>query len=113
MISKKKKDLETTKYFVKYENNEYPKMNLFVFGTDVSIYNLVESLKHLEIEDLDINTENGVVHVHFVLSSILGDNIALNSVLGFAQSISAKYYCRICKISKTQSINFLEDNKLS
>jgi len=32
---------------------------------------------------------------------VLGDNLGLNSVLGFDENFSANYYCRICYSRKT------------
>jgi len=48
-------------------------------------------------------TKNGITivvnsistKIYFVLGLILGDNLGLNSMLGFVQSFSANYYCRI------------------
>lgn len=41
--------------------------------------------------------------VRFILGLVVGDNLALNSVLGFTSSFSSNHFCRICKASKADT----------
>lgn len=41
--------------------------------------------------------------VKFVLGLIVGDNLGINSVLGFSRSFSANYFCRFCLCDKKNS----------
>lgn len=42
--------------------------------------------------------ENGEERqVYFDLGLLIGDNLGLNSMLGFVESFAAKYFCRFCK----------------
>lgn len=42
---------------------------------------------------------------------ILGDNLGLNTLLGFSESFSSNYYCRICRCDKKQAAFDIFDNK--
>lgn len=35
--------------------------------------------------------------------SVEGDNLGLNTILGYIQSFNANYYCRICKMDKKEA----------
>lgn len=61
---------------------------------------LVEELKLLEENGIDIKTGDGVKTVHFALAIIIGDNLAMNLLLGFAASFNQNVYCRFCKCDK-------------
>ena len=69
-------------------------MNIKAFST------LIDELNFLEKEGLIITIVNKIVRVKFQVILILGDNLGLNSILGFIESFSASHYCRICKASK-------------
>lgn len=43
---------------------------------------------------------------------VLGDNLALNSILEFVESFSANYYCRICRSHKNEMQNMCRESKL-
>lgn len=72
-----------------------------IYGNHSAFYELIKELKYLEEEGIDINTENGKVKIYFILGMILGDNLGLNTILGFSKSFSSNYYCRICKSHKS------------
>ncbi|XP_063380452.1 uncharacterized protein LOC134675033 [Cydia fagiglandana] len=63
-------------------------------------YELIKELKSLEQNGIDLEISEGVSKVYFILGMIIGDNLGLNTVLGFAKSFSSNYYCRICKAHK-------------
>lgn len=48
-------------------------------------------------------TSNGPMHVNSVLGLVLGDNLGVNTVLGFVSSFSAIFFCRFCKEVKTST----------
>jgi hypothetical protein len=62
---------------------------------------LADIFKDLEENGIDIQLQTGTVTIYFVLSLVVGDNLALNTLLGFSESFSANYYCRICKMTKS------------
>lgn len=71
----------------------------------------VSELKFLENEGISIETENGPVKVHFVLSAVTGDNLAMHAMFGFAKGFTANYPCLFCKVhSKNLSATFHESD---
>lgn len=72
------------------------------FGNEKCLINLVNEIKILEREGIEIRTSKGIKTVHFVLGLFLGDNLGLNTALGFS-SFSANFYCRFCKSKKMTS----------
>jgi len=61
--------------------------------------------------------ENGIVlstnvTIYFTLGLVLGDNLGLNLILGFVESFSANFYCRICYLPKSDLHNLLKESKL-
>ena len=62
----------------------------------------IEELNYLETEGIDIEIEKGKQKIYFALGFLLGDNLGLNSILGFVESFNDIYYCRFCKNSKTK-----------
>lgn len=62
----------------------------------------VEELKFLEKEGIELELETGKVKVHFSLAAVVGDNLAINSMLGFSKGFKAKYPCRFCITSSKE-----------
>lgn len=60
-------------------------------------FNIVNEVKELEQSGLKINDKLNLKGTVIILS---GDNLGLNTTIGFVQSFSAMHYCRICKLSK-------------
>lgn len=69
-------------------------------GNDKCFYNLVHEIEELELNGVNIKTNEGYKKVYFVLGLILGDNLALNNILGFSKSFSSNYFCRFCRSDK-------------
>lgn len=59
---------------------------------------LVEVFKDLENNGIEVKVEGKKITVYFVLALVLGDNLAVNGVLGFSESFSANFFCRIFKM---------------
>jgi len=66
-----------------------------------SVYHLVEEFKILE-SGIIIRTKNGLQKVQFILSLIVGNNLAVNSILGYVQSFNSKRYCGVCSRTKPE-----------
>ncbi len=77
--------------------------DLKTFGNDLCLETFIQELISLEKDGLKIQTNKGHFEVYFVLGLVLGDNLGLNSILGFTKSFSARFFCRFCKCSKEQS----------
>ncbi|XP_055908809.1 uncharacterized protein LOC129943410 isoform X1 [Eupeodes corollae] len=67
---------------------------------------LIDELKDLEINPLKISNKQ----VFFVLVSCIGDNLGLNSMLGFTESFSCNFFCRICKMQKSDAQTAITEN---
>lgn len=71
---------------------------------------LIEEFCYLHEHGIDINVNSKTVPVYFTVILILGDNLGLNSILGFNESFNAQYFCRICKTSREESkVQSVED----
>lgn len=64
----------------------------------------VKELKYLESTGITINTLSGPKQIYFSLAGVIGDNLAIHTVLGFVGSFSSHYPCRFCYI-KREEIN--------
>lgn len=72
---------------------------------------VIDELNFLQTQGIDIDTEQGTKRVYFVLGLVLGDNLGLNSILGFVESFRANYYCRLCTLSRNDIQSaFIENN---
>lgn len=92
--------------------------NIFVAGfikaSDMSEYgpsnvlqDLIDILVDLESNGLNLMIEGTAKEVQFVLLGILGDNLGINTLMGFAASFSALFYCRFCKMNKYDAQNLV------
>ncbi|XP_067629146.1 uncharacterized protein [Eurosta solidaginis] len=70
-------------------------------GNIYSFKPLIKVIQHLEAEGIVLTTAEGEFHVFFVLALITGDNLGLNSILGFTSSFNSNFYCRNCKRHKS------------
>lgn len=76
------------------------------YGNKKIFYKIIQELKYLETEGIGIQTSSRKnVQVYFTLLLILGDNLGLNSILGFNESFRSNYFCRFCKthLNETKS----------
>jgi hypothetical protein len=79
---------------------------------------LVEEIRFLQQHGVCVNASGVTYEIKFRMVKILGDNLGLNSLLGYNESFSANHYCRVCRVHK-QSVSqlfaelFAEDKSLS
>lgn len=71
-------------------------------------------MKYLETEGItvQISSEKNV-QVYFTLLLILGDNLGLNSILGFNESFQSNYFCQFCKTHKDETKYRIKENEES
>ncbi|KAF2902500.1 hypothetical protein ILUMI_03687, partial [Ignelater luminosus] len=86
------------------------------FGSSTVFAKLLDELNHLERRGLLIEAGEANINLFFAVALITGDNLGLNSMLGFTKSFRAKFFCRFCKcprsetqIQYTQSLNLLRN----
>lgn len=61
---------------------------------------LIEIFKELEEEGLILNINGKEIRIYVVLSLIIGDNLALNELIGLTKSFNSSYFCRFCLTPK-------------
>lgn len=71
---------------------------------------LISEIKMLE-EGIDICSEKDTFKVKFVLAHILGDNLELNSILGYVRSFNSNKFCRICTKTKEETKYSIKENE--
>lgn len=73
------------------------------FGNRAVFNVLLDELLFLENEGIDICTDRKTEKVYFALALVLGDNLGMNSILGFNECFVANSFCRICKMKQTET----------
>nr|XP_047132666.1 uncharacterized protein LOC124811327 [Hydra vulgaris] len=63
-----------------------------------SIY--IEEMIELETKGFTIKIDGNEFKIYVVLAQIIGDNLGLNGILGYVESFTATYPCRICKMKR-------------
>lgn len=72
---------------------------------------LVQQLIFLELERISVDRGNGLLQkIYFSLAMVLGDNVGLNAILGYA-GCSSNFFCRICKAHKHDLLTSKEENE--
>ena len=67
-----------------------------VFGNELIFAHLICDITSVETDGIMINGKK----FDFVLSGILGDNMGINTIFGFTESVNANFCCRFSKASK-------------
>lgn len=78
----------------------YKSDDVKTYGMDSVLQCIVEDLKDLEQNGFQVETEQFCGTVKVGVAQVCGDNLALNSLLGFSESFAANSVCRVCKIHK-------------
>lgn len=82
------------------------------YGNDLCLRALVREIKHLEENGIIIQTTEGERKVFFVLALVIGDNLGLDTILGFSTSFNHNYFCRFCKAIKSTHKMSIDDPNL-
>lgn len=83
------------------------------FGNNSVYKRVVQELNYLRAVGITINIDGNPIIIKFQLAMIIGDNLGLNTILGFVQSFQANYYCRFCTSRNERSqISIREDPTL-
>lgn len=69
------------------------------FGNNIIFKPLIDEFNLQEI-GIEIDTALFKGKLYFELGLILGDNLGLHSIIGFTESFSSNYPCRICTVEK-------------
>lgn len=72
--------------------------------SNASIFHvLVDQINDLQREGIVVEVGETKHVIYFAMGLFLGDNLGLNTALGFTASFNANYFCRLCKIHKMHS----------
>lgn len=63
---------------------------------------VVDEINYLQNEGITFEINGSKITIYFALGLLLGDNLALNSALGYVSSFRANHYCRFYKASRPQ-----------
>ncbi|XP_070511735.1 uncharacterized protein [Cardiocondyla obscurior] len=80
------------------------------FGNAVIFSKIIDCLNNLSKNGITVETDayNGVIK--FYLCAFVGDNLALSGALGFTESFSSNYPCRICCVDKDGLQNLMRED---
>lgn len=72
-------------------------------GNDKVFYKLIDELIDLENNGVELKFADKCVKLYFSIGLIVGDNLGVNTVLGFSKSFSANHFCRFCCMPKSST----------
>lgn len=82
-----------------------------VLGNKKIFIHIINQINELFTEGISINIKGETKQIYFVLSHVSGDNLGLNTILGFTKSFNSSHCCRICYISKDEMHKTTDENK--
>lgn len=62
----------------------------------------IKKLVSLQEEGIMICINGEEIKIYFTFGLVLGDNLGLNSILGFFESFTVNFYCHICRSLKQE-----------
>lgn len=77
--------------------------DLYDCGLNIALTPLIDIFKKLYIDGLNIETGDKHYKIYVQLVQILGDNLGLNTALGYSNSFSSYSFCRVCKRNKNET----------
>lgn len=83
------------------------------FGNNVIFKPLIDELNLLFETGVEINVPAFQGQLYFALALIVGDNLGIHSIIGFNETFSSNYPCRICTVTKeVMKTQCFEDERL-
>ena len=70
----------------------------------------IDDLNHLRKKGIEILVHNKKIKVYFATALIIGDNLGLNSILGYVSSFTNSVCCRICYASGEKMQSMLSED---
>jgi hypothetical protein len=80
------------------------------FGNAVIFHHLIEELNFLQRVGIKFDLQDYRGWIFFDLGCILGDNLGLHGILGFNESFSGNYPCRMCRIDRKNMMKSFRHN---
>ncbi len=73
----------------------------------------INEMSNLENEGFQLSIHGNIYKIFITMVQVVGDNLGLNSVLGFTESFAASYPCRVCKMRRENfSLCYFENPNL-
>lgn len=79
------------------------------YGSGRCLSSLVRELLKLALDGINIQHNGEILNIKVVLGQIIGDNLALNAILEYILGFRGNFYCRICKMSRSEAEIFCEE----
>lgn len=73
-----------------------------LFKNEKAFAPAVKELTFLEQEGISIDVDDGPKQIYFLFSMIVADNLGNNEIQSFVEVFTANYFCRICKLHRTE-----------
>ncbi|KAK2864168.1 hypothetical protein Q7C36_003322 [Tachysurus vachellii] len=78
------------------------------YGFDPILQPLTDDIKILESHGIDLPFSSE--KVYGTICQIIGDNLGMHGIMGFAESFSGRHFCRLCLIEKDDSQNVYKED---
>ncbi len=78
------------------------------YGIDKILTPFVEDVRELELNGMKASFTEQTLYG--TIAQVTGDNLGLNSILGYVESFSGNYYCRLCLVDKASAQTVYSDN---
>lgn len=78
------------------------------YGFDPILQPLIDDIKLLESHGIDLPFSSE--KVQGTICQITGDNLGMHAILGFVESFSGRYFCRLCLIEKDDAQNVYSED---
>lgn len=83
------------------------------FGNHIIFEKIIDDINYLQKHGFNVVVNKVSYKVYIKCILIIGDNMGINSILGFAESFTANFFCKICRVSNESSKKMcLEDKTL-
>lgn len=69
-----------------------------MYGYSAIFSQFIKDMKSLGTDGIDVETNTFSGNIKVVIAQVVGDNLGINSLFGFASGFTANYYCRSCKM---------------
>lgn len=79
------------------------------FGNSAVFKPLIEQLNSMQNEGIML-IDKGYSIVKLIPCIVVGDNLGVNSVLGFSESFNSLYFCRFCNCNKNETKYMVKEN---
>ena len=81
------------------------------FGNSNVFPSFTSELLYLETKGITINIDEEIKQIYFIAPFLLGDNLGINSLIGFQESFSSTYFCRICFSEKSETKKMIDEQE--